>query len=206
MHEEPGFLRIGSLTRRLKPTPPGSGSIAVVSPRTSGTTGLARLALPPGRSIGVLLGAGGVESLPIAYSVPFPQPPAGRVVEWGITSLKQLNLRPDICETDRQQVADIRLALQTALKPQTPERLSARLTAFLAHWFIADLTTELRGLVLGDWLREFEDTPAWALDHALRRYFRDSKAKPFPCDIRPLIPSEVARGQRALAHINSVFG
>ena len=116
-------------------------------------------------------------------------------------ALGQLKTSPNDADW-LQVVADCKEALElTVLRQQKPERLSARITAFLSHWFVADFPTELRAAALGDWLREFDDVPGWALDFAIQRYFSQSKKKPFPVDIKALLPPDLAWAREDLGLI-----
>lgn len=163
-----------------------------------------RQVLPPARSIGQLLGVSGADELPTIYE---NQPAQGRVAASVRTLLKQVCLRPDGLESAGNQIiSDCKAALElTVLRQQKPERLAARITAFLSHWFIADFPTELRAAALDDWLREFDDVPGWALDFAIQRYMAGSKKKPFPVDIKALLPPELKWARDDLRMIRQLF-
>lgn len=206
MHEEPGFRRIGSLTPMRKPTLPSEESTSGARLTISGTTGSARRVLPPAKSIGQLLGVNGADELPTIYP---NQAPQGRVAASVRTSLRLALSRLKDSPNDADWltvVSSVKEALElTVLRPQTAERLTGRITAMLAHWFIADFPKELKSLVLDDWLREFDDVPGWALDFAVQRYFATSKKKPFPVDIKALLPPELEWARTDLKLIRQRF-
>ena len=201
---EQDFPKTGDQLTKTGPMRLGSVLTFPGPSKTSGITGFQKQVLPPARPIGAALGVSGPDELLTIYD---NQPGQGRVVVSVLTLLKpaSLQLHGSGKSANLQVISDCKAALESALKPQEPERLSASITTFLAHWFLPDMTATIRSAMIGDWLDEFDDVPGWALDFALKRYFAVSKKKPFPVDIKALVPPEVKWGREMLNDLNSRY-
>ncbi|BAI75294.1 hypothetical protein AZL_c00010 (plasmid) [Azospirillum sp. B510] len=87
---------------------------------------------------------------------------------------------------------------ETILAPAPANHLLGRVLALLSHFPAKATTPEVEQLLAMDWADDLGEFPAWAIDHAARRWRRTRKWRPSIAEIRALC-EEACAGERALA-------
>lgn len=80
------------------------------------------------------------------------------------------------------------------LAPANGDDLSARVTAYLLHFYVAKLSPGVHAKLVDDWVKALRDLPMWAVEEACTRWFDTDHGdrKPNPAHIRRLAKAAVA--------------
>ena len=83
-------------------------------------------------------------------------------------------------------VPEIRDALaehERYMEPAPRQKISARVTVLLAHYYVPDLPAAAQVAVLEDWVEALRDFPWWAIKTACDEWLRTQRRKPVPADL-----------------------
>ena len=78
------------------------------------------------------------------------------------------------------------------LEPAPREKILARVTVLLGHFFVPDLPVAAQTALLVDWVEVLAEFPWWAIEEASREWLKSQTRKPTPGDIAKLCRAAVS--------------
>lgn len=81
------------------------------------------------------------------------------------------------------EISDALAEHERYIAPAPRQKISARVTVLLAHYYVPDLPAAAQVAVLEDWVEALQEFPRWAIKTACDEWLRTQRRTPVPADM-----------------------